>query len=796
VTRLLYLEHALVDLTAGRVHTHRGSSVALTPMETRLLEYLCVRRRCLVSRDLLLQQVWGYAASASSRTVDRTIVRLRRKIEPHPERPLLIQSVRGEGYRWHGPAPAAGPGEALAPAGFVGRLSELARLAEMDQPGAAVAVTGPPAIGKTSLLQAHVASQPADRCVLWATVQRCATEQDLLESLAGLLGSREAAAERVRAELCRRPGALLVLDGAERLQGALQSLSWLLRPEGTTTLLSSRHPPEGVDTIELGGLQDADARGLLLMSAATLGFVAGPEALPLLDRLVAAVGGHPLALRLLASQVALFGAEQAAAALPASDSLRALERRLLAALEQEDPALLDALVCLGAWSGFTGAQAQAVGVPPSQLEALLRRSWLRREPGEPPRFWVHELVRAALPAPRRETLDAMASWLLGWGAQRSAQMDAGDALTARSQALAERHNLLAAFEHLCETGQADAAAGVVRVFVDTGFEIETVRRLIDRAVALPPSPAVEADLRMICAALMYNRADHAGAEAQLQRALELTRGQQTALRATCLTTASESCRYADPDRAAALLDEVATIPARDPAELACARGRLATARGLALDAVAQHELALAHEPPRGTLRPATRQIELGWAYLDAGRPTEARYHLSEGVRVTRALQAPSWEGHGLWGEGLLQLLVGCPEQAQSCFAALAEVAPRSGILYFVDLARAGQGLGELLSGRDEAGAASLAAALAGLRLRGGVDPWWFEQWQVAALWRLGRAEEARRLFASTVPCRETQRWAQRHLQALLQGQAPPRGPDRPQIVHQELLLAALEGHYS
>ena len=56
----------------------------------------------MVTRDDLLVDVWHYSnGKVETRTVDIHIVGLRRKIEPDPNQPTLIQTVRGKGYRWH-----------------------------------------------------------------------------------------------------------------------------------------------------------------------------------------------------------------------------------------------------------------------------------------------------------------------------------------------------------------------------------------------------------------------------------------------------------------------------------------------------------------------------------------------------------------------------------------------------------------------------------------------------------------------------------------------------------------------
>lgn len=89
-----------VDL--ARLEVHRdGNVIPLTPREGDILEYLVRHHDRVVTREDLLLDVWHYRnANIETRTVDIHIVGLRRKIEPDPANPTLIQTVRGKGYRW------------------------------------------------------------------------------------------------------------------------------------------------------------------------------------------------------------------------------------------------------------------------------------------------------------------------------------------------------------------------------------------------------------------------------------------------------------------------------------------------------------------------------------------------------------------------------------------------------------------------------------------------------------------------------------------------------------------------
>ncbi|MBI5433442.1 MAG: response regulator transcription factor [Planctomycetes bacterium] len=99
-TKLELPEGIHVDLQRLEVHRD-GQTVPLTPREGDILSYLIRHRDRVVTRDDLLLDVWHYkSANVETRTVDIHIVGLRRKVEPDPAKPRLIQTVRGKGYRW------------------------------------------------------------------------------------------------------------------------------------------------------------------------------------------------------------------------------------------------------------------------------------------------------------------------------------------------------------------------------------------------------------------------------------------------------------------------------------------------------------------------------------------------------------------------------------------------------------------------------------------------------------------------------------------------------------------------
>ncbi len=87
-----------VDLAGHTVHRN-GDEVSLTATEFRLLCVLASAPGRVLTRQVLLDQVWGYDYLGDSRMVDVAVQRLRAKIESDPASPELIQTVRGVGYR-------------------------------------------------------------------------------------------------------------------------------------------------------------------------------------------------------------------------------------------------------------------------------------------------------------------------------------------------------------------------------------------------------------------------------------------------------------------------------------------------------------------------------------------------------------------------------------------------------------------------------------------------------------------------------------------------------------------------
>ena len=90
-----------MDLTRREVLID-NQPLSLKPKEFDLLLFLARQRGHVLSRDLILERVWGWEFSGGSRTVDVHVRWLREKIEIDPSNPLRIITVRGAGYRFEG----------------------------------------------------------------------------------------------------------------------------------------------------------------------------------------------------------------------------------------------------------------------------------------------------------------------------------------------------------------------------------------------------------------------------------------------------------------------------------------------------------------------------------------------------------------------------------------------------------------------------------------------------------------------------------------------------------------------
>ena len=98
VARVIVVGDVTIDVPAHEV-TRGESRVNLTPLEFELLVTLALKPEQVFTREMLLEQVWGYHYKADTRLVNVHVQRLRAKVEQDPDNPVIVQTIRGVGYR-------------------------------------------------------------------------------------------------------------------------------------------------------------------------------------------------------------------------------------------------------------------------------------------------------------------------------------------------------------------------------------------------------------------------------------------------------------------------------------------------------------------------------------------------------------------------------------------------------------------------------------------------------------------------------------------------------------------------
>ena len=88
-----------LDINAHTL-TRDGKEVKLTPKEFELLHLFLRKPDCALTRDEILNKVWGYSCFVTTRSIDRFVNTLRNKIEPDPHQPTFIHTVRQIGYKF------------------------------------------------------------------------------------------------------------------------------------------------------------------------------------------------------------------------------------------------------------------------------------------------------------------------------------------------------------------------------------------------------------------------------------------------------------------------------------------------------------------------------------------------------------------------------------------------------------------------------------------------------------------------------------------------------------------------
>lgn len=447
---LLQLRACRVDLrTRSVLREDRGAR--LSTKEAELLEYFVSNPQRPISREELLQEVWGYDPSVVSRTADTTVQRLRSKIERNPRQPEHILTEHGHGYRFEPlaegsvpPLPQPKVAETVRtnfrpdPTPFVGRERDLAKVAERLGADRLVTLRGPGGAGKTRLarraaldgLRDGLAGENLTGGAYFVDLAPATTEDDVVRQVAGAIAlslvldhRRHDAISQIGHAIAGRGALIMVFDNCEQVVGpAAHVAGRLLDVAPDLRIIATSREAlrvQGEQILALGPMTREEAIELFAIRARAVRPDFRVEDPGLLGRLVDALDRLPLALELAAARSGLLAPDRLLERLEERFRLLSRGRRdaaprhrtLRATIDwswdllndDERKALSWCAVFRGAFP-VEAAESVLLGANPDDdfvldlLETLRERSLIRAhaapEDPETPRLRLFESVRA------------------------------------------------------------------------------------------------------------------------------------------------------------------------------------------------------------------------------------------------------------------------------------------------------------------------------------------------------------------------------------------------------------------
>ncbi|MEL6342688.1 MAG: winged helix-turn-helix domain-containing protein [Myxococcota bacterium] len=321
------LRSCRVNLHTGEIQRDKKRQ-ELSVTERRLLLWFHEHPGEAVSRELLLNEVWGYTHGVVSRTIDTTMRRLRRKLEQDPSQPGHFHTVRGVGYRFTPllasapplPSPDLQTSTRLPSplTALIGRQESLARLEALLGRRRLITITGPGGVGKTRLMLAAGHRQRGRFSdVLFCDLSTVDDEEGVMAVLGEVLalsGAPSTAAAHRALQDRHRP--LLLLDNAEHILPILVPMvaAVLQAVAALIVIVTSRQRLHirGEALLELAPLSRPEALELLAERIIdATGYPPPPEQTPTLTQLVEALDRLPLAIELAAARMDTMTAREA-----------------------------------------------------------------------------------------------------------------------------------------------------------------------------------------------------------------------------------------------------------------------------------------------------------------------------------------------------------------------------------------------------------------------------------------------------------------------------------------------------